>query len=141
MGRPMSGKSLPDQNHITRYCKPKTLGEDGRPSRTSFMLRIVESYLSVNWLEYFGNIGRDEQLNKIRQHIQLSPASTAKLALLNVGETLDHVHNNSGMTNISILHEPTSMDPSHSGIHGYGPDDDLIADLIAEMVLEVYPAK
>jgi len=126
----MSGRPLPDQDHIARYCKPKTLNENGRPSRTAFMLKPDEDYLSVNWLEYFGEIEREEQLNKIRRHIQLSLASTLK-----------HVHINSGMIDVSVLHEPTSEDPSHSGIHGYGYEDDLIADLIAEVVLEIYPAR
>lgn len=137
----MSGRPLPDQDHIARYCKPKTLNENGRPSRTAFMLKPDEDYLSVNWLEYFGEIEREEQLNKIRRHIQLSLASTGKLAVLNVGKTLKHVHINSGMTDVSVLHEPTSEDPSHSGIHGYGYEDDLIADLIAEVVLEICPAR
>ncbi|MBW1982515.1 MAG: hypothetical protein JRJ12_14985 [Deltaproteobacteria bacterium] len=137
----MNGRPLPDQDHVARYCKPKTLGEDGRPSRTSFMLKAAENYLSVNWLEYFGSIKREDQLNKIRQHIQLSLASTGKFAVLNVGATLKHIHTSSRMTHVTILHEPTSSDPSHSGIHGYGHEDDLIADLIAEVVLETYPAK
>ena len=137
----MKGKSLPDPDHIARYCKPKTLREDGRPSRTSFMLKPGEPYLSVNWLEYFGDIERNEQLDCIRRHISLSLASTAKFAVLNVGETRNQVQTNSGASHVSILHEPTPKDPSHSGIHGYRHEDDLIADLIAEVVLEIYPAR
>jgi hypothetical protein len=137
----MSEKPLPDPDHISRYCKPKTLSEDGRPSRTSFMLKSSESFLSVNWLEFYGSIGREAQLDQIRQHIQLSLASTGKFAVLNVGKTLKHIHLASGTTDLSVLHEPTLEDPSHSGIHGYTYEDDLVADLLAEVVQEIYPAK
>jgi len=137
----MSEKPVPDLDHISRYCKPTTLGEDGQPSRTSFMLKPSEPFLSVNWLEYFGDIGREEQLAEIRRYVQLELASTGKLAVLNVGKTLKYVHTNSGIINISVLHEPTPEDPSHSGIHGYGHEDDLVADLLAEVVQEIYPTK
>jgi len=40
-----------------------------------------------------------------------------------------------------MLHEPEEDDPSHSGIYGFQYDDRLIADLIAEMVQETYPAR
>jgi hypothetical protein len=137
----MSAKPVPAPDHISRYCKPKTLGEDGQPSRTSFMLKPSESFLSVNWLEYYGDIGRESQLDKIRQHIQLSLAPTGKFAILNVGKTLKHIHLASGITDVSVLHEPTLEDPSHSGIHGYTHEQDLVADLLAEVVQEIYPAK
>ncbi len=137
----MSGDPVPDQDNISRYCKPKTLGKDGRPSRTSFMLRQDEDYLSVNWLEYFGDIGQEAQLDQIRRHITLSLAATGKFAILNVGRTLERVHTNSDKQNVAVLHEPTPEDRSHSGIHGYSYEDDLVADLIAEAVQETYPTR
>jgi hypothetical protein len=43
---------------------------------------------------------------------------------------------------LAAHHEPIPpFDPSHSGIYGYTADDDLIADLIAQVVKEVYPAR
>ena len=42
---------------------------------------------------------------------------------------------------LSAHHEPIlSTDPSHSGIYGYAADDQLIADLIAQVVQEVHNA-
>ena len=64
---------LPDQDHVSRYCPPKTT-INGQPTRTSF------------------------------------------------------------------LYEPTPGDPSHSWVYGYGFEDDLVVDLIAEFVLRTYPA-
>jgi hypothetical protein len=42
---------------------------------------------------------------------------------------------------LDILHEPERLDPSHAGIFWVRQDDTLIAELIAEVVQDVYPAK
>lgn len=136
----MRGDPLPDQDHISRYCRPKTLQEDGQPSRTSFMLRPNEELLSVNWLEYFDLRDRQVQITQVRQVIRLTLQATAKIAVLNVGGILDRVHRNSDRV-LAVLHEPELDDPSHSGIHGYRHEDDLVADLVAEEVRETYPAR
>lgn len=136
----MRGDPLPDRDHISRYCKPKT-APDGQPTGASFMLGRNDDFLSVNWLEYFGDIGREAQLARIRRHIPLTLAATGTLALLNVGKTVEYVHTNSGIQTLAVLHEPTPEDASHSGIHGYKHEDDLVADLIAGTVQEIYPAR
>ena len=135
----MKGEPLPDQDHISRYCAPKT-APDGKPTGASFMLRPIDPFLSVNWMEYFGDIGQDAQINKIRESIELSLAASGSFAVLNVGAILDQVQRNSEIQ-LDVLYEPTPGDPSHSGIHGYRHEDDLIADLIAEIVLKTYPTK
>jgi hypothetical protein len=138
----MRGDRLPDQDHVSRYCRPKTLQEDGQPSGASFMLRPGEEFLSVNWLEYFDVPDRRAQITQVRRVLTLTRQTTAKIAVLNVGGILDHVHRNSDRV-LAVLHEPEQDDPSHSGIHGYGygHEYDLVADLIAEEVRETYPAK
>ena len=135
----MNGDRLPDQDHISRYCAPKT-APDGQPTGASFMLRREEEFLSINWMEHFGDIGREAQLTEIRKHIALSLAASGRFAVLNVGETIAQDQRNSEWK-LAVLHEPTPDDPSHSGVHGYGHEDDLVADLIAEVVLKTYPAK
>jgi hypothetical protein len=139
MGFSMRGDPLLNKDHISRYCAPKTVA-DGQPTGTSFMLRQDEEFLSVSWLEYFGDIGKDAQINKIREYIELSLAASGLFAVLNVGEIIDQVRRNSE-GQLSVLYEPTSGDPSHSGVYGYGYEDDLVADLIAEFVLKTYPSK
>ncbi len=136
----MRGDRLPDQDHISRYCRPKTLQEDGQPSRASFMLRPDEEFLSVNWLEYFDLPDRQAQITQVRQVIRLKLQAKAKIAVLNVGGILDRIHRNSARV-LAVLHEPEQDNPSHSGIHGYTHEDDLVADLIAEEVRETYPAR
>jgi len=135
----MRGDPLPDQDHISRYCAPKT-APDGQPTGASFMLRQDQKFLSVNWMEYFGDIDIDAQINKIREYIELSLAASGLFAVLNVGEIIDQVQRNSERQ-LAVLYEPTPGDPSHSGVYGYRYEDDLVADLIAEFVLITYPAK
>ena len=138
MGGSLKNDHLPFDNHISRYCKPKTLSEE-KPTGASFMLRENEQHLSVNWLEHNGMPSREEQIAHIRKNINLQLAKTGKLAVLNVGSMLEYVKSNSNNSSISVLHEPLPDDESHSGVFGYSHEDDLIADLIADKVLETYP--
>lgn len=77
---------------------------------------------------------------------KLNLGSTAKIAVLNVGDMQDHVRKNSlDHRDLRILHRPDEPsdkpDPSHSGIFDTEVDEQLIAELIAEKVLETYAAK
>lgn len=140
MDYPMKGERLPDQDHISRYCAPKT-ALDGQPTGASFMLRKKEDeFLSVNWIEHFGDAMDEDQIANIREHIELSLAATGIFAVLNVGEVIEQVRMNSDRQ-LAVLHEPTPMDPSHSGVYGYRYEDDMVADLIVEVVIKTYPAK
>ncbi len=39
---------LPNGNHISRYCKPSVIAENGLPMASAFGLRQGEKYLSGN---------------------------------------------------------------------------------------------
>jgi hypothetical protein len=136
----MKGDPLPSSDHVSRYCKPKTLSEAGRPLGSSFFLREGEEYLSVSWLEFFGKSEIEELLQEVREHISLTASNKAKYAILNVGDTINHVNENSERK-ITITHEPSNSNPSHSGIMGYNYEDEMIGDLIAEKVVSTHPAK
>ena len=133
----MKGDSLPDNDHFSRYCAPKT-APDGQPTGASFMIRKGEEFLSVNWMDHFGGTDQKAQIAKIREHIELSLAKFGLFAVLNVGRVIDQVQR-FGEKQLAILHEPTQGDPSHSGVYGYQYEDFLVAELIAEMVIEIYP--
>ena len=104
------------------------------------MLRKGEEFLSVNWMEHFGKIGQKVQIAKIREHIELSLAKYGLFAVLNVGKVIDQIQR-FGEKKLAILHEPTQGDPSHSGVHGYQHEDLLVVELIAEIVIEIYPSR
>lgn len=135
----MKGDPLPGKDHISRYCAPKT-APDGQPTGASFMLKKDEDFLSVNWMEHFGETDQKVQIAKIREHIELSLAKSGLFTVLNVGRITDQIQR-FGEKKLAILHEPTQCDPSHSGIHGYQHEDLLVAELIAEMVIKTYPSR
>ncbi len=137
----MKGGRLREQDHISRYCAPKT-APDGQPTAASFMLRPTDPGLSVNWLEYFDLSDQPAQIAQVRQTIGLTLRANGKFAVLNVGEVIDHVEKNDPNGRVlDVLHEPQEEDESHAGIYGYGIEDLLVANLIAEVVIEIYPAK
>lgn len=73
---------------------------------------------------------------------KMTLGAKAKIAVLNVGKIIDYVRTKSpDARKLRVSHEPEEMDPSHSGVYGYGYDDQIIADLIAEVVQEIYPAR
>ena len=86
------------------------------------------------------NLPQKARIAKIRKHIELSLARNGLFAVLNVGKVIDHIHR-VGEKKLAILHEPTQGDPSHSGVHGYQHEDLLVAELIAEIVIEIYPSR
>ena len=140
----MKGDPLPDCDHISRYCPYTRLTESGGPSGAAFRLRKEEKYLSVNWLEILGQSNRANEIAELRsilsRHITLAPSG--RLAVLNVGAVQSHVLiNSTDSRSLRILHEPLDNDASHTGIFDMNEDDDLIADLIAQIVIEVYPAQ
>ena len=140
----MKGDPVPEEDHISRYCSATRCTERGEVTGAAFMLRSKDRYLSVNWMEFFRLVSREEVIREIRRVLesQLTLGTNAKIAVLKVGDVLNHVLNESpDSRKLSVLHEPLENDPSHSGIYGMGMEDHLIADLIAEVILETYPAQ
>lgn len=143
----MKDDPIPPDHHVSRYCGGGSL-LNGQITGVSFYLRAEEEYFSVNWLEFLGLGDRDSDIGEIRRVLSTKRnlGSTAKIAVLNVGDMKDHVRQNSpDPRDLRVLHrpdEPPDMpDPSHSGIFDTRQDEQLIAELIAEKVLETFAAK
>lgn len=139
----MKGDQVPDTDHITRYCPGGSI-EDGKISGIAFRRRKDELYLSVNWIEFLKKENRLAEVAEIRTILssKLKISSNAKIAVLIVGQVRNHVLSNSeDRRSLNVIHEPEITDPSHSGIHNLNLEDDLIADLIAQTIQEIYPAK
>lgn len=145
----MKGDSIPIQNHISRCCFASKCTEDGKVTGAAFQLRETEKYLSVNWLEYLKLPNRHDEIQEIRRVLnsKLTLTANAKIAVLNVGDILSYVRDNTpDNRNLNVMHEPIEdeqevYDPSHSGIYGFRFDDHMIADLIADVVQEIHPAR
>ena len=61
----MNGNDLPENDHIVHYVKPRNV-EDGQVSIAEFRLRENEKGVSGNWLEYYENLSKEEQLAEVR---------------------------------------------------------------------------
>ena len=141
----MKGQEVPDSDHVGRYCKASTI-EDGEIQATAFMLRQNEQYLSVNWLENLKCPDRTSEIRALQEVYSRKfnrVGTTAQLAILNVGVLRNKVANESpDMRQLRVLHEPIMPDdPSHTGIFGFSFVDEIIAELIAQTILDKYPAK
>lgn len=140
----MKGQAIPDSDHVARYCRPTTIDE-GEIQATAFMLREGEEYLSVNWLEELNCSDRRSEIRALQDLYSrtLSVRTTARIAILSVGASRTKVAQESpDMRLLRVLHKPIiPEDPSHAGIYDISPDDEIIAELIAQSVLEKHPAR
>ena len=103
---------------------------------TAFIPRQDEDYLSVNWLEYFGETELSATVERVRgvfhsKGFTLRP--NGRFAVLNVGAAKTGAHEAVKRT-LSINHLPCSDDPSHSGILGYSSEDLAVAVELAALV-------
>lgn len=144
----MKGDKIPDSNHIARLCHNKHVADE-QIQATAFQLRPNEDSLSVNWLEFLNCSSRENEIDEIRKIYSETFSSVgirAKIAVLNVGVVRYKVLTGSeDSRNLEVLHDPDYgpdiNDPSHSGIYNLKQDDELIAELILETVLESYSAR
>ena len=137
-------RDLPDESHVVRYAAPRHIHDDGSVDGYIFRLRPQESGLSVNWLEYFSQLTKPQQLEQVRQLSRLNLRRNGRFAELSVDlarrELLD----------LAFRHRPLEAtdqypaDPSHSEIIGLPPGDSpqaaLIGDMIAALVQNLHPA-
>ena len=141
----MPGPEIPGTDHLCRLCGATKCDENGRPVGDAFMLRPAEAYLSTNWLECTGAVTRADQLSTVRRHLAdkgMKLSANARLAVLHLQTVIDHVRSWSpDARRITANHEPEPLDPSHAGLYGYTAEDQLIADLIAQVVGEAHNAR
>ena len=143
----MNENELPDNAHVVRYAKPTSIHEDGRVDGSAFLLRPGDNGLSVNWLECFVHLTKEQQLDEVRRLSRLTMRKRGCLAELSVGATKQYYRE---LSALRFLHEPLAAangyeaDPSHSEItglpQGASPQAALIGDLIAECIQAIHPA-
>ena len=144
----MINRDLPEDSSVVRYVGFTRI-RGGVVEGSAFSLRPGENGLSVNWLDYFHALTKEEQLDQVRQLIHVNVGVRAVFAELNVGDTLRFV--SSELPAMRFVHSPAQAseryptDPSHSEILGLPPSTArdlalLIGDLIAQCVLQLHPA-
>ena len=128
----MTGKDIPKEDHVSRYCKPSSV-IDGRLLPCAFAIRRREDYLSVNWIEYLGarDLGAavDAVCRVLRNKIKVK--SGGRMAVISVGTAVS-VAFDAADKRIRIRHVSRPDDESHSGIFGYAHDDTAIAAALAK---------
>lgn len=141
----MKGELIPDSDHASRHVSATSILSDGRVSGQAFRRRAEEDYLSINWVEYFGQIDRSDALREVRNALLAkgrAVGKNSKFAVINIGHMARHIKNEANME-LHVKHEPTPKDPSHAGIFNMPKDDSLIGSLIAQIVGTdaIYPAQ
>ena len=143
----MKGEPISDDDNVTRLCTSQNINpSDESPSPAAFILRSQDEYVSVKWLEFFGTLSREGQLEEVRRALasKMTVRSSARLGLLNVAIAKARVERDvSADVVIAFLHRPDEPrpDPSHSGIFFSRGDAQLaIATALAEAVKSMLPA-
>lgn len=132
----MNGDALPEDDHVSRYCKPTSVDRQGLPMAAAFRLRQDEAYLSVNWVEYLGAPDLPTAVELIREVFRrknYALGANGRFALLNVGAAKTAVYEGVGYS-LRVDHLRSDNDPSHAGIFGYTADDLAVAAELAVLV-------
>ena len=116
----MRGGPLPDDDHTARYCKPTVIDDNGMPMTSAFVLRDGEDFLSINWLEYFGDRDLSSATQCVRDAFRdkdytLRP--NGRFAVLNVSAAKAAVLEATGKT-LHIDHLPLNDDLNRPGFPG-----------------------
>lgn len=142
----ITDSELSDESCVVRYVRPGLVRDDGSVDGGAFRLRSNEDGLSVNWLEYFEEQTRADQLKRIRRLLRITPSRNGLFVELNVGRTKRKIHS---YAELSFERRPLEAegdyleDPSHCEILGLPKDSPraaLVADMIAEIVTEKHQA-
>ena len=140
----MNGKQLTKKEHIARYCNPRSVSGDKilpiaftlRPKKNG---KPAEKNLSVFWIEFFsGSIQSQikKTINAIGKFLNLKGG---KVARLNIGKTIDYVKKESSDKRLlSIWLDSNPSSPSHTSIKGLRQEDNEIATLISETIIDTF---
>lgn len=147
----MIGNDLSDDDHIVRYVRATSIREDGTVDGSEFRLRPNrpdDTGVSVQWLECYRDLPKDDQLARVRGVSRLTLKKKARFAELNAGQVKRHVFEEQEA--MRIVHWPLEtegefpVDPSHAEIIGLPPGDSdqaaLIGDMIAQCIIRLHPA-
>jgi len=141
--------NIPEEDHVVRHAPYSKLIRDKDdntigvlPQAFELRLEAGESYLSVNWLEYFsdGKSSRIEALVKdfraVRKKSGARVGTNSAFCIGNVDDTLSTC-TSCGFNKVRIVYEkPSRSNPnkSHSKIIRLPPNDDDLLSLFASSI-------
>jgi hypothetical protein len=127
--------------------------DQGEINGSAFLCRATEPSPSVNWLECFGGT-LEQKVDEVRKRARMKYGTTARLARLNVGRTIAYVFENTpNSLVIEFVLDQLKADPerglpedlSHALMKGVPkadtPEGELIGDLVANCIIDSFPAK
>ncbi|MCY3630964.1 MAG: hypothetical protein OXI05_10745 [Bacteroidota bacterium] len=103
---------------------------------SAFALKDNEEFLSVNWIEYFKGLSKEQAIDRVRDAFRKKNyriKRSGRFALLKVRE-VKTVISDLSPSPFKIEHQPEENDPSHSGISGYTASDEFITLAIKNLV-------
>ena len=147
----MTDQALQDADNVVLYAKPTLVidAQLGQVDGSAFIWNGRGDGLSVNWLECFGNLPKERQLDIIRQLIRLNMRLSGRLVELNVGTVLEHI--TTQLDSPRFVRKPLAAttdfkaDPSHCELVGLPTreEDEIkateIGEIIANCVTSVHP--
>ncbi len=147
----MTTTYLTDNDNVVRYVGGSKIRENNRIDGSAFCRRLGEGGASVNWLEFFYRLDKQQQIAEVRRLIHLrSLGTTAVFAELNVGDVKQRLQDE--LPDVYVINKPQpadadfpELDPSHCEIMGLPPAEAesmalTIGDMIAKRVNAIYPA-
>lgn len=141
----MSNKTLDDDNHVSRYCKPSAVNTKGAPMAAAFALRKNEKFISVNWLECFDAPDIATAITYVREAFCKNGFKTrpaGKFAVLNVRNIKTAIYKKTESIP-RIENFMNSENPSHSGIFSSKADNKIVAAALAHQLKpqDIHPGK
>ena len=140
----MTTLELDPAHHFFRHIKKSWIDQDFIDP-AAFRLRAqdgqFEDGLSINWVEYLEKPTPQEAVAPLREALEnkgRSIGGQSKFALLNVGAAKDAA---ALYTAVSIVRDAEEDDPSHSLVKGYEVYNDQVAEELAKIIIEAFPAK
>jgi hypothetical protein len=135
---------LDPDHHFFRHIKATWMDGDF-VDPAAFRLRNeadgeLEDGLSVNWCEYFEKFIPKDAVQPLREVLVSegrTVGKTSKFALLNVRDTISAA---AKYVPVRVAHDGDEVDSSHSLVIGYEAFNDQVAEEIAKVVLETFPA-
>lgn len=130
----MPTKSIPEDHHVVRYCRPHWLVANGDKITVipqAFMLREKEPYLSISWLERQAG-DRSARLRDLVQRTRVKFKNAGKKDAFAIGKVsvIKSACASHGQR-VRILHEEKDWNPSYAALRRYSSEDSELLELLA----------